>query len=180
MSVANSTIPSGFCQIPDFARYAISKDGIVLSICRRARGANRPWSEARRISTSSLKQGYPFVQLQGEDGPRDIKVHTLMLETFVGPRPDGMQCRHLDGDKTNNRITNLTWGTGVENQHDRILHGTSSQGEKHHYAKLTNDDVLEIRRRAANGELHRVIAADFPVTSSSVQYIVNRRTWRHI
>ena len=103
-----------------------------------------------------------------------------MLETFVGLRPPGKECRHLDGNKTNNRITNLAWGTGVENQHDRILHGTMMQGEEHHRAKLTNDDVLEIRRRAANGESHRVIAEDFPVIMDTISQIAKRRKWKHI
>jgi hypothetical protein len=46
-------------------------------------------------------------------------VHHLVLEAFVGPRPDGLECRHLDDVKSNNHVSNLCWGTGSENRLDR-------------------------------------------------------------
>ena len=107
-------------------------------------------------------------------------MHILVLETFVGPRPEGMQCRHLDGDETNNHISNLCWGTVAENHRDKILHGTSNRGERHYGTKLKDDDVLQIRRRVASGERQRVIAEDFQVAISVVSAIVRRITWRHI
>jgi len=107
-------------------------------------------------------------------------VHILVLETFVGLRPMGYECRHLDGTRINNHVTNLAWGTHSENQLDRRLHRTAKQGEKSHYAKLKTDDVLQIRRRVANGELHRVIAEDFHVCPATISDIVQRRSWKHI
>lgn len=54
-------------------------------------------------------------------------VHHLVLEAFVGPRPEGLQCRHLNGRHRDNRRENLRWGTPTENQLDRIEHGTMPQ-----------------------------------------------------
>jgi hypothetical protein len=55
---------------------------------------------------------------------RTTQVHRLVLAAFVGPCPDGMECRHLDGNPANNRIENLCWGTRAENNADRVRHGT--------------------------------------------------------
>lgn len=52
-------------------------------------------------------------------------VHTLVLEAFHGPRPEGLEGRHLNGDSHDNRSENLKWGTHEENMQDRIAHGTN-------------------------------------------------------
>lgn len=65
--------------------------------------------------------GYVVTQLS--DGRRKAKarVHMLVLEAFVGPRPTGMECRHFpDRDRTNNRLGNLQWGTPTETLPTRL------------------------------------------------------------
>ncbi len=68
---------------------------------------------------STQRGGHLRVRIRGSHYP----VHRLMLETFVGPRPEGYICRHLDGDPTNNHLSNLCWGTPRENYDDTIRHG---------------------------------------------------------
>jgi hypothetical protein len=58
-------------------------------------------------------------------------VHVAMLEAFVGPCLEGMECRHLNGDRRDNRLANLAWGTYAQNTWDMIHHGTQSRGVKH-------------------------------------------------
>lgn len=55
-------------------------------------------------------------------------VHVLVLTAFVGPTPDGLQTRHLDGTRTNNHVENLAWGTRRENMADKHVHGTMNTG----------------------------------------------------
>ena len=179
MSDVYSSVPDGFRQIPGFPRYCISENGVILSACKRSKTV--PWSDARKIIPTIGAKGYLAVSLwKVGDRPRRIRVHTLVLMAFVGPRPDGLECRHLDGNPANNHISNLRWGTHRENQLDRRLHGTSNQGEKCNNAKLKVVDVLQIRRRAASGELHRVIAEDFHITRFNISNIVRRYTWKHV
>lgn len=66
------------------------------------------------------------------DGRTDRTVHSLVLEAFTGPCPEGMEARHLDDNPTNNRLENLVWGTRSENSQDAI------RNDRHFYAGLTH------------------------------------------
>lgn len=54
---------------------------------------------------------------------KNVFVHTLVLEAFVGARPQGTECRHLNDDATDNSLENLVWGTRSENLADRVRNG---------------------------------------------------------
>lgn len=59
-------------------------------------------------------------------------VHQLVLEAFVGPRPEGMEGCHNNGDCTDNRLENLRWDTSSNNKLDMLIHGTHPNGSKTH------------------------------------------------
>lgn len=178
----SDSIPHGFRQIPGFPRHAVDENGTVISICPvNGLGENRLWENAKRLNQSTDMHGYRRVCLRHNGLKHTVNVHRIVLTTFVGPRPNGMECRHLDGNKTNNHLSNLAWGTRSENALDKILHGTKQWvGEKNSRSKLNPNDVLEIRRRAASGEKSVSIAKDFPVDHTSIAKIVVRKTWKHI
>lgn len=182
MSVSDNTIPAGFRVIPGYPRYAINEHGTVLSVCpRNGRGKDVPWANARTVTHVVRPKGYHVISLCGEHGAKHIRtVHALVLEAFVGPCPDGLQCRHLDGNPANNHVLNLKWGTSIENANDKLLHGTYIQGERCSKAKLANDDVLKIRERRANGESLKTLANDFSLNVATVSRIALRQTWKHI
>jgi hypothetical protein len=69
---------------------------------------------------------------------RSARVHSLVLEAFVGPRPAGHQAAHADGDKLNNAAANLRWATPQENNADKRLHGTLQRGSRSHYGARTH------------------------------------------
>ena len=180
MSDQDSTVPAGFRQIPGHPRYAINEYGVILSICRDAKGADREWDDARHLCHTRNRLGYHCVALCRDSRRHPFQIHILVLITFIGPRPDGMVCRHLDGNPGNNHLSNLVWGTLSENQRDRIRHGTSNLGENNGCAKLTKDDVKTIRVRVANGETHQSISNDFNVHAGTISQIARRVTWKHI
>lgn len=180
MSESNS-VPNGFRQIPGFPRYAVDEHGTVLSICHpNGRGKDRHWENAKRIKPAIDRDGYPHVHLRHDGRKWFAGVHTLVLITFTGPCPDGMQCRHLDGNPANNQVSNLAWGTAQQNSDDRVRHSKSGLGNNNGNAKLNADDVLEIRRRASNGEPRMAIANDFGVNVSNICLIIRRKTWAHV
>ena len=177
----SNSIPDGFRVIAGFPRYAIDENGTILSVCYlNGKGKDMLWGNAIRINPAKDKAGYHIVTVRHDGHILNAKVHRLVLFAFVGPCPDGMQCRHLDGNNNNNHVSNLAWGTPRENQHDRFLHGTNEQGERCCNAKLTDADVLTIRARAASGEMQKDIAKDFHVRQAAISHIVRRRNWKHI
>lgn len=118
--------------------------------------------------------GYLRVVLAQSSIRKYYRVHRLVLEAFVGPRPDGMMCRHLDGDRQNNRLDNLAWGTNAENQADRIAHGTSNRGANAPANVLTERQVLQIFR---DPRPTRTIASDYSVNAETVRKIKAGKTW---
>lgn len=111
--------------IQGFSGYEVSEDGQV-----------RSWR--RPGPPVTLRQygchGYLKVSIMGDsDGKHyNRNVHVLVALAFIGERPEGMQVCHYDGDKTNNHLPNLRYGTAEENFEDRRRHGTDGGWRKSH------------------------------------------------
>lgn len=96
--------------------YLVSDDGQV-------------WSRPRKGTVGGLLTlnqdiyGYFRASIRVSGKQRGGLVHRLVLEAFVGSG-NGLECRHLDGDPTNNRLDNLRWGTHAENMRDMVRHGS--------------------------------------------------------
>lgn len=71
-------------------------------------------------------------------------------------------------------------GTAADNARDRVERGRGLFGSRSPMAKLTEADVVEIRRRVRAKELHRIIAADFGVSRSRVTSIASGNGWAHV
>ena len=116
--------------------YEVSNKGQVRSVDRvrrvgKGEGSLRLYrSQPRRLQAD--KAGYSRVTLKLSGAKRSHLVHHLVLEAFVGPKPVGMECRHLNGNPADNRLENLQWGTSSENSFDVVRHGN------HHGAKKTH------------------------------------------
>lgn len=110
-------------------------------------------------------------------------IHRLVLETFIGPCPDGMECCHNNGDPVDNRLGNLRWDTHFNNVQDSIKHGTRADfsGEKNSQVKLNNLQVRVIRRLLEFGRLtQKEIGALFNIVQTTICNINTRKLWRHI
>ena len=68
------------------------------------------WSVANKKFLTPLNiHGYHAVRLYNAGRYKTPMVSTLVLETFVGPQPKGYKCKHLTGNKFDNRLANLEW-----------------------------------------------------------------------
>ncbi len=107
-------------------------------------------------------------------------VHDLVLLAFSGPMPLGQEARHLDGNPQNNRKDNLTWGTPTENAADKERHGTKARGESCGSSKLTESEVMEMRRLHLSGLGYRKLAVKYGVSRANVRRACLGITWRHL
>jgi hypothetical protein len=109
-------------RVPEFPNYEISDTGEIRALAYvDARGWRR---KPRAIRGGIDGSGYRQVKLVNERGGRMRKVHRLLAAAWHGPCPEGMECRHLDGNRLHNTPDNLRWGTPRENGQDAIRHGT--------------------------------------------------------
>lgn len=102
-STTSPTIPSDRFPIEDEPGYYADKDGSIWS-CLETK--NFKW---KKLKPSVGTGGVRIVGLYGSGKGKMYSVHRLILEAFIGKCPDGMICKHLDGDKTNSELTNLAW-----------------------------------------------------------------------
>ena len=109
--------------IPEFPDYQVSSDGRVWST-RTWRGQTGRWLKPKTGT------GYQQVNLYREGRQHDVYVHHLVAEAFLGPRPGGMEIRHLNGNQLDNRADNLAWGTHGDNERDKVRHGTHRNAKK--------------------------------------------------
>lgn len=122
-------------------------------------------------------KGYLHVQVRlgsGRKTQRKLPVHALVLQAWRGARPDGQQCRHLDGDRSNNCPSNLKWGTAAENMADAVRHGTAiciRRGAAHPRTKLSVQAVSAIRTMASSRR-QVDLAAEFGCSQRHVSAIV--------
>lgn len=85
------------------------------------------------LSGSEAGMGYRKITLCRPGSPRQHKyIHHLVLETFVSPRPHGMEACHGNFNRADNRLSNLRWGTHSENQMDNVLAGRHPEQQKTH------------------------------------------------
>lgn len=124
--------------------------------------------------------GYLLISLFRSGKPKTFSVHRLVAKAFLGPCPDGMECRHLNGNPADNRSSNLAYGTRKQNHADKRLHGTAQRGEKHNMASLTDAMVIEFRSRVRAGETVADISEQTGAKRHIVYNAVSGITWRHL
>lgn len=114
--------------------YEVSDRGHVRSALRVAiRGNGAPQTIRPRVlkafSTATLHL-YVKLYRDGEGAPAGV--HRLVMAAFVGPCPDGMEVCHSNGDPSDNRLSNLRYGTRSDNIRDSVMHGTNHWANKTH------------------------------------------------
>lgn len=94
------------------------------------RGRRRTGCTLRQQTTA--RGGHRYVTLRMQGRKRNVYVHRLVLDAFVGPCPPGLEPRHGNGHPADNRLANLQWDTRSENTRDRVRHGTHHETVKTH------------------------------------------------
>ena len=163
--------------------YEVSDHGRVRSLLAKRRGSvEYVRAEPRVLSPGVKPAGYKIVRLTARGGGvSTLHVHRLVLLAFVGEPPEGKpDAAHGDGDPGNCALQNLRWSSKVENERDKIGHGTRLLGEALTWAKLTADQVRVIRSSPRTMETYRIRAAEFGVAWQTVSKAATGATWKHV
>lgn len=140
-TMKHETVKYRVLSFKGFHRYRVGTDGSFWRLNKNG------WKQA-----DLYKKTARYVQVSLYPGPEYHLLHRLVLEAFVGPCPEGMVCRHKNGNSKDNRLSNLAWGTYEENEKDKHTHGTRHTGENHHNAVLRNSDISKIHREYNKGK----------------------------
>ena len=191
MSSSKSTTLFGclYRDIADFPGYRIDERGTAWS-CWGSGCNGRMTAIWRPLKGCPQKKGHLRVSLFRDGKQHGRLVHQLVLIAFVGPCPPGMECLHGDGDPTNNRLSNLKWGTHAENHADSVRHGTSRLmrgngiGEDHPGAKLTQaqvERIVEIRTATGIGAWKICRAIGLPDRMrGAIANVITGKAWNHV
>lgn len=157
--------------------YMAGSDGRIYSRTRYKGFGRKEYVDWYPLAGHRTKKGYLSVTLSHENRRVTKTVHRLVCMAFHGePASPSLQVRHLDGDPSNNAPENLRWGTQAENWQDRKAHGNGNEGEKHHSAKLTNEERAHLRWAVERGLCsQRHAARVLGMSQSSVSAVVRSR-----
>lgn len=159
--------------------YEVSNLGRVRRCDSNKKGRRRPDGILRPRSV----KGYNAVSLSLNGFVKQFRVPQLVLTSFVGPVPQNAEARHWNGKKTDDRLSNLVWGTRSDNMGDASRHGTAGTWMKSR-SKFTHEQVSLIRRRRSAGEKLISIANDFGTTIKHIsaiclgtKYVLPKTEW---
>ena len=162
--------------------YEVSNMGRVRQI---GKGIGR--TQGRILAPSPESYGYFQYGLSRRGCKQKMfRAHRLVGYAFCNPPTnwEGLQINHKNGIRTDNRAENLEWCTSTENIiHARDILGAdySNPGEEHPMSKLTEVDVLEIRRLHAEGGISsKELGLKYGVHYSHIWRIVTRKRWKHV
>jgi hypothetical protein len=161
--------------------YSISSLGRLYSHPRPSKNARRKnYGGGFLKGTTRHRRGYVWVALTRDNAQKLIQLHRLVLLTFVGPCPEGLQACHNNDVKADNRLSNLRWDTPLANAVDRTANGNYAHGARVSGARLTESNVREAVRLKIGGSRNCDIARKFNVSNETVCCIFQRRTWKHL
>jgi hypothetical protein len=115
--------------IPGFDGYRAGSDGSIWSCWERGGAAGQKGAWRKLSGRRHVRSGHVYVKTRLSKTKLNA-VHHLVMLAFEGPCPNGLECRHLNGNPQDNRFENLKWGTRLENIHDAIRHGTFRKQKK--------------------------------------------------
>ncbi|MGB8687142.1 MAG: HNH endonuclease [Microcoleus sp.] len=139
--------------------------------------------KCKRVRAESVTDKYLIVKVMFDSKRYTTGAHRLVYRHFYGQIPEGMTINHMDGNKRNNHPNNLE----IASPSQQALHSLhvlkkgrllEQSGEKNLMAKLTIEDVVEIRRRRLNGELLKAIAEDYGVSFKTISKIGLNQRWQ--
>lgn len=144
--------------------YQVSNLGSVRSLDKWIERNKGSYIKKGKLMTPQLeKNGYYVVRLWDKNGKRTtLGIHRLVAMTFISNPENKPEVNHKDLDKSNNTVNNLEWSTRSENMKHATKNGVVNLDNlKNTNTILSDEEVLEIRKRKANGETRGNVYKDY-------------------
>lgn len=156
--------------------YEVSNLGRI----KRILAINNTWS-GRILKDSVDRKGYHYRAFCKNGTEKADKLHRVVAKAFIANPLNLPEVNHKDGNKGNNRASNLEWTTNLDNvQHAKNL-GLRATCERHPLRKLTWEKVREIRKRYIKGDSingARALAKEFGINGRSMTCVVKNIHWK--
>lgn len=166
------TEPEEWRPVPGWGgRYEASSLGRI----RNSHKIMKPYTEP--------SSGYQSIVLYSNGVRKTVKVQLVIASAFLGERPQDYHTAHLDGNPSNNVLSNLAYVTQSENHGHMHLHGTAQIGERNGVHKLTEEQARLIIARGKPGDPvwgPRPLSKRFGVHEATIQDCLKRRSWRYL
>jgi hypothetical protein len=181
--------------------YEVSDHGRLRSrdrICLRPNHRSKKQRRKGKIIAPATVSNYGHLRacLHWKSKKTRMYIHQLVLLAFLGPRPEGLEVRHINGDPTDNHLYNLAYGTRKENSADSVMHGTKKigalkvsaakkgiatiWGDNHGRAKLTTEAVVRMRKDFADGMKSAEAGRKYGISQAHAHKIMTGKAWARV
>ncbi len=175
--------------IPEFkGLYKISNHGSVISLPRVGRDRDYRTYGGSKLKGEIDRDGYIRIFLSNNEIRKRYQLHRLVALAFI-PNDFNLPCvNHKNGIKKDNSVENLEWISVTENNRHAFKTGLNKYnnalphflGEKHHFAKVTEKQVIEMRKLESEGWKKADLARKYSLSQVTVGRIIKRILWTHI
>ena len=159
-------------------KYQVSDLGRVKGLDRvvKTKNGRTQYKKGTILKNKMGTNGYYYVCLYKNNKQKTFMIHSLVALNFIGDRPYKNDICHINGNRLDNRVSNLKYDTRAENFNDMYR-----QGKKNPKGKLSVEDVLEIRKmRKEENVPYKELAIIFGVSESTIGYVVTKRSYWYI
>jgi hypothetical protein len=180
MSEEQSSTRIEFREIAASPYYRVSKTGVLQSSTRTK---GKRWVTLKlynKYAATPEKRPYLKGNIYINGKLKNVTIHRLVLETFVGPCPPGLEACHNNGNSLDNRVENLRYDTRKNNHADKKKHGTHIQGSQVIGSVLDEAKVERIITMLLEGRSGREIRAVFPISPQLLSKIAHKTHWKHV
>ena len=157
---------------PSAPTLLVSETGrIIRPASSRRRGSGWRTLPEAELRPRRIGAGYLAISSKDRGVKRTFYLHRLVAEAFLGKPADSNEVNHLDGDKSNNHVSNLEWTTHSQNLQHAVRHGLTTRNA------LKPADVKMIRKLIADGVSRKEIASCYGVSLSAISHIASGHSW---